>query len=72
MSNANSGLFVQALAQAVISSIVGLSIAALAALAYHFLNGRVRALVFDLERVGHKIHELLHNAGVSPEETQSK
>jgi len=71
-ANANSGLFVQALAQAVVSSIVGLSIAALAALAYHFLYGRVRALVFDLERVGHKIHELLLNVSNSQEETKSK
>lgn len=58
-ANADSSLFVQSLAQAIISSIIGLSIAALAALAYHFLYGRVRALVYDLERAGHAIQQLM-------------
>ena len=52
----------QSLAQAIISSAVGLGIAALAALAYHFLHGRVRALVFEIERVAHAIHEFLTSA----------
>ena len=58
-ANAESALFVQSLAQAIISSAVGLGIAALAALGYHFLHGRVRALVFEIERVGHAIYEFL-------------
>jgi biopolymer transport protein ExbB len=58
-ANADSAYFVQALARAIISSAVGLGIAALASLAHHFLHGRVRALVLDIERVGHAIHELL-------------
>jgi biopolymer transport protein ExbB/TolQ len=31
----------------------------MAMLAYHFLSGRVRALVHDFEWVGHDIHEFL-------------
>ena len=58
-ANADSGYFIEALAQAIISSAVGLGIAALAALGYHFLYGRVRALIFEIERVGHAIHEFL-------------
>ena len=61
-ANAESAYFMQSLAQAIISSAVGLGIAALAALAYHFLHGRVRALVFEIERVAHAIYEFLTSA----------
>jgi biopolymer transport protein ExbB len=61
-ANADSGYFIEALAQAIISSAVGLGIAALAALGYHFLYGRVRALVFEIERVGHAIYAFLTRA----------
>ena len=58
-ANAESALFIESLAQAIISSAVGLGIAALAALAYHFLHGRVRALVYEIDRVAYTIHEFL-------------
>jgi biopolymer transport protein ExbB len=47
------------LAEALITSASGLAISVMAMLAYHFLSGRVRALVHDFEWVGHDIHEFL-------------
>lgn len=58
-ANADSGEFSQLLAQALITSATGLGIAIMAALAHHFLTGRVRSLVHDLEWVGHSIYEFL-------------
>jgi len=58
-SNGNSGEFSRLLAEALITSATGLAIAVMATLAHHFLCGRVRALVHDLEWVGHNIHEFL-------------
>jgi biopolymer transport protein ExbB len=58
-SNADSGRFSELLAQALITSAVGLAIAVMAALAHHFLHGRVRALVHDIEWVGHNLHQFL-------------
>ena len=58
-ANADSGEFSRLLAEALITSATGLAIAAMAALAHHFLSGRVRALVHDFEWVGHTIHEFL-------------
>ena len=66
-ANADSALFVESLAQAIISSAVGLGIAALAALGYHFLHGRVRALVFEIERVGYAIYEFLCSSELQSE-----
>ncbi len=57
--NGDSGVLSRLLAQALITSATGLGIAVMAMLAYHFLSGRVRALVHDFEWVGHDIHEFL-------------
>jgi len=57
--NGDSGLLSRLLAEALITSASGLAISVMAMLAYHFLSGRVRALVHDFEWVGHDIHEFL-------------
>jgi biopolymer transport protein ExbB len=57
--NGNSGVLSRLLAEALITSASGLAISVMALLAYHFLSGRVRALVHDFEWVGHDIHEFL-------------
>jgi len=57
--NGDSGMLSRLLAEALITSASGLAIAVMAMLAYHFLNGRVRALVHDFEWVGLDIHEFL-------------
>jgi biopolymer transport protein ExbB len=57
--NGDSGVFSRLLAEALITSASGLAIAVMAMLAYHFLSGRVRALVHEFEWVGHDIHEFL-------------
>ncbi len=58
-SNGDSGRFSELLAQALVTSAVGLAIAVMASLAHHFLHGRVRALVHDIEYVGHSLHQFL-------------
>lgn len=58
-ANADSGEFSLLLAQALITSATGLGIAIMAAMAHHFLTGRVRSLVNDLEWVGHSVYEFL-------------
>ena len=57
--NGDSGVLRRLLAEALITSASGLAISVMAMLAYHFLSGRVRALVHDFEWVGHDIHEFL-------------
>ena len=57
--NGDSGVLGRLLAEALITSASGLAISVMAMLAYHFLSGRVRALVHDFEWVGHDIHEFL-------------
>jgi biopolymer transport protein ExbB len=57
--NGDSGVLSRLLAEALITSASGLAISVLAMLAYHFLYGRVRALVHDFEWMGHEIHEFL-------------
>ncbi|MGC6455702.1 MAG: MotA/TolQ/ExbB proton channel family protein [Coraliomargaritaceae bacterium] len=58
-ANADSGEFSLLLAQALITSATGLGIAVMAALAHHFLTGRVRSLVNDLEWISHSVYEFL-------------
>lgn len=58
-ANGDSATFTHLLSEALISSAAGIGIAILASLAYHFLHGRVRALVHDFEWVGHSIYEFL-------------
>ena len=56
---ANSAAFAGDFAQALITTVVGLAIAIMAYLSYHFLNGRVRALVHDMEWVGNEMMQFL-------------
>jgi biopolymer transport protein ExbB len=58
-SSGDSGEFSRLLAGALITSASGLAIAVMATLAHHFLAGRVRALVYEFEWVGHTILEFL-------------
>jgi biopolymer transport protein ExbB len=58
-ANADSGEFSLLLAQALITSATGLGIAIMAAMAHHFLTGRVRSLVNDLEWISHSVYEFL-------------
>jgi biopolymer transport protein ExbB len=54
-----SSFLTQHLAEALISTAVGIAIAVMATLAHHFLYGRVRALTHEFEWVGHEIHQFL-------------
>lgn len=58
-ANADSARFSQLLAEALITSATGLAIAVMGTLAHHFLLGRVRAILHDIEWVGHDILEFL-------------
>jgi len=50
----NASLLASGMWQALLTTATGLAISVLAFLAYHFLNGRVRALVRDMEWVGNE------------------
>ena len=67
--NGDSGVLSRLLAEALITSASGLAISVMAMLAYHFLFGRVRALVHDFEWVGHDIHEFLSTQSDAEEST---
>ena len=67
--NGDSGVLSRLLAEALITSASGLAISVMAMLAYHFLSGRVRALVHDFEWVGHDIHEFLSMQSDAKEST---
>jgi biopolymer transport protein ExbB len=56
---ANMGTVSGGFAAALISTAFGLAIAIVAHLAFHFLSGRVRALVSDMEYAGHEITQTL-------------
>ncbi|GHC10934.1 MotA/TolQ/ExbB proton channel family protein [Cerasicoccus arenae] len=56
---ANASLFSGEIAEALITSATGLAIAVMAYLAHHFLYGRVRALVHDMEWVANDIMQFL-------------
>lgn len=56
---ANSAMLSKYIAQALISTATGLFIAIIAWLFYHFLSGRIRALINDMEWVGHDILQFL-------------
>lgn len=45
--------------QALLTTVVGLAIAVMAHIAHHFLHGRVRAIVHDMEWVGNQILQFL-------------
>lgn len=57
--NSNSSEFSRLLAEALITSACGITIAIMATLAHHFLRGRVNALIHDFEWAGHTLYELL-------------
>ncbi len=56
---AHQGILASGLGEALITTATGLCIAILAYLAYHFLHGRLRALVHDMEYVGNEIMQFL-------------
>ncbi len=56
---ADAGVFSGQVAQALISTAAGLAISAMAYLAHHFLYGRVRALVHDMEWAANDIMQFL-------------
>ncbi|MCG8525485.1 MAG: MotA/TolQ/ExbB proton channel family protein [Opitutales bacterium] len=58
---ANSADYAGFMAQALITTIFGVGIAIMAQLAHHFLHGRFRALVHDIEWVGHDMIQLIAN-----------
>lgn len=51
--------FLAGLGDALFSTAIGLAIAIMATLAHHFLQGRVRVLVHDMEYAGHKMMQFL-------------
>jgi biopolymer transport protein ExbB len=52
---ANVGILSSGFGDALITTATGLAISAMSYLAYHFLHGRVRALVHDMEYAGHDL-----------------
>ncbi len=54
-------VFAGSIGKAILSTVTGISIAVMAHLAHHFLYGRLRAIVHDLEWAGHNIMQLLLN-----------
>lgn len=56
---ANTAIYSKYIAQALICTGTGLFIAILAWLFYHFLSGRIRALIQDMEWAGHDILQFL-------------
>lgn len=65
---ANSADYAGFMAEALLTTILGITIAILAQLAHHFLHGRFRAVVHDIEWVGHDMIQLLTNIDNDPEE----
>lgn len=56
---ANMGVVSGGFAMALVTTAFGIAIAIVAHLAYHFLSGRVRALVNDMEYAGHEIMQMV-------------
>ncbi|MBC2602251.1 MotA/TolQ/ExbB proton channel family protein [Puniceicoccus vermicola] len=65
---ANPSDFAGAISQALLTTIAGLAIAAMAHLAHHFLHGRLRAVVHDMESVGHDLLQWIENMKNTPPE----
>jgi biopolymer transport protein ExbB len=55
----NFAFFLEGLGEALLSTVFGLTIAVMAHIAHHFLHGRVRALVHDMEYSGHNLIQYL-------------
>lgn len=65
---ADPAVFAGNIARALLTTIAGLAIAAMAHFAHHFLYGRLRAVVHDMESVG---HDLLQWIGTLKEESST-
>ena len=61
------GLFMNGVVQALLTSAFGLMIAVMAHIAHHFLHGRVRALVHDMEYTGQELIQFLQHPVVTSE-----
>ncbi len=64
------GLLLGGVGQALLSTAFGLMIAVMAHIAHHFLHGRVRALVHDMEYTGHDLIQFMQ--GDFPEEAPAE
>ncbi|WP_238710461.1 MotA/TolQ/ExbB proton channel family protein [Oceanipulchritudo coccoides] len=68
------GLLLGGIGQALLTTAFGLMIAIMAHIAHHFLHGRVRALVHDMEYTGHDLIQFMQqeqtDGGLPDEETQ--
>lgn len=56
---ANSAAFSGMMAQALITTAAGIAVGLIAQVAFYFLHGRVRALIHDIEFVGHHLMQFL-------------
>lgn len=67
----NSAAFAGDLGQALVSSIAGVLVAAVALVGHHLLNGRVNAIILDMEIVGQEIMQFLvaHNKSKGTDDT---
>ena len=63
---ANMGSISGGFAAALVSTAFGIAVSAIAHLAFHFLNGRVKALVNDMEYAGHEMLQLLQTPAPVP------
>ena len=61
------GLLLGGVGQALLSTAFGLMIAVMAHVAHHFLHGRVRALIHDMEYTGHDLIQFLQHEPASEE-----
>jgi biopolymer transport protein ExbB len=66
------GLLLGGVGQALLSTAFGLMIAVMAHIAHHFLHGRVRALVHDMEYTGHNLIQFMQHEGMLDEEAESE
>lgn len=57
----NFGEFLGGIGQALLTTAFGLMIAVMAHIAHHFLHGRVRALVHDMEFTGHELIQFMQH-----------
>jgi len=63
---ANPAIFAGDIGAALLTTIAGLAIAAMAHLAHHFLYGRLRAVVHDMETVGHDLLQWMESIRMDP------
>lgn len=66
------GLLLGGVGQALLSTAFGLMIAVMAHIAHHFLHGRVRALVHDMEYTGHNLIQFMQHEGMLDEDAESE